>query len=71
MGINPLEILDGSSTKKVYKTDGQDTTNYALTKDDFVQHIINNDPGFDSFSFAGFKPTLDLIMTIVQDAESN
>lgn len=71
MGTNPLEILDGSNTKKVFRIDTQDTSNYALTKDDFVQHIINNDPGFDSFSFEGFRPTLDMIKTIVQDAEGN
>lgn len=69
MGGNPLEILDGSNTKKVYRMDSQDPVNYALTKDDFVQHIINNDPGFDAFSFDGFRPTLDLIKTIVQDAD--
>lgn len=71
MGTNPLEILDGSNTKKVYKTDSQDVTNYALTKDDFVEHIINNDPGFEAFSFDGFRPTLDLIKEIVQDADGN
>lgn len=71
IGTNPLEILDGSNTKKVFRINSQDTSNYALTKDDFVQHIINNDPGFDSFSFEGFRPTLDMIKTIVQDAEEN
>ncbi len=71
MGTAPLEIIDGSSDKKVYRTDGQDTTNYALTKDDFVQHIIDNDLGFDAFSFEGFRPTLDLIKAIVQDVEHN
>lgn len=71
MGTTPLEIIDGSNNKKVYRTDGQDTTNYALTKDDFVQHIIDNDPGFDSFSFEGFRPTLELIKTIVKDEENN
>lgn len=71
MNANPLEILDGSNTKKVYKMNCEDATNYALTKDDFVQHIINNDSGFDSFSFDGFRPTLDMIKAIVQDAEGN
>ena len=32
---------------------------------------INNDPEFDSFSFEGFRSTLDMIKTIVQDAEGN
>lgn len=71
MGTTPLEIIDGSNDKKVYRTDGQDTTNYALTKDDFVQHIIDSDPGFDAFSFEGFRPTLELIKTIVEDVENN
>ena len=71
MGTTPLEIIDGSNDKKVYRTDGQDTTNYALTKDDFVQHIIDNDPGFDTFSFEGFRPTLELIKKIVEDVENN
>ena len=71
IGTNPLEIIDGSNTKKVYRTNGQDVTNYALTKDDFVQHIINNDPGFDSFSFDGFRPTLEIIKKIAQEAETN
>ena len=42
-----------------------------FTKDDFVEHIINNDPGFEAFSFEGFRPTLDLIKKIVLDAEEN
>ena len=69
IGSNPLEILDGSNDKKVYKISGNDESNYALTKDDFIQHVINNDPGFDSFSFEGFRPTLDTIKAIIQDAE--
>ncbi len=70
IGPNPLEILDGSNDKKVYRLDYQDTSNYALTKDAFVQHIINNDPGFDSFSFEGFRPTLDMIKAIILDADN-
>ena len=69
IGSNPLEILDGSNDKKVYKISANDESNYALTKDDFVQHIIDNDPGFVKFSFDGFRPTLDTIKAIIQDAE--
>ena len=42
-----------------------------ITKDDFVQHIIDNDPGFDMFSFEGFRPTLEIIKSIVEDADRN
>lgn len=66
MGNNPLEILDGSNTKKVYRIAGEDDSNYALSKDDFVQHIIDKSPGFETFSFEGFRPTLELIRKIVQ-----
>ena len=69
IGSNPLEILDGSNDKKVYKISANDESNYALTKDDFVQHIIDNYPGFDKFSFDGFRPPLDTIKAIIQDAE--
>ena len=27
---------------------------YAIRKDDFIQYNIDNDPGFNSFSFDGF-----------------
>ena len=37
----------------------------------FVQHIIDNDPGFDMFSFEGFRPTLEIIKSIVEDADRN
>ncbi|MBP3594536.1 MAG: hypothetical protein J6J44_08410 [Lachnospiraceae bacterium] len=66
---NPLEILDGSNTKKVYKLEGDDEINYALSKDDFVQHIINKSPGFEAFSFEGFRPILELIQEIVQNEQ--
>lgn len=69
MSDNPLEILDGSKNKKVHRTDSKDDSNYALTKDDFVQHIIDNDPGFSDFSFEGFRPTLDLIKEIINHVD--
>lgn len=70
LGKNPLEILDGSGTKKVYSVPSNDTTkNYALTKDDFVQHIIDKDSGYENFSFEGFRPILEMIRTIVTDAK--
>lgn len=62
---NPLEILTGAdNNKKVYSVNVEDEKNYALSKNAFVQHIIDNDPGFDSFSFDGFRPILELIQEI-------
>ena len=52
-------------------TDSRDTNNYALSKNDFIQKIINNEPGFDNFSFDGFISTLKIIKTIINDVESN
>ncbi len=63
--INPLEILSGANDKKkVFPINPNEFTNYALSKKDFVQHIIDGDPGFDSFCFDGFRPILDVIREI-------
>lgn len=63
--INPLEILSGANDKKkVFLSRPNETKNYALSKTAFVQHIIDGDPGFDSFCFEGFRPILEVIREI-------
>lgn len=66
---NPLQILDGSGANKVYKNVPGDKNNYALSKNNFIEHIKNNDKGFDKFSFEGFRPTLETIKRIIKEAE--
>ena len=56
-------LIDSNIVEKIVRDAG-------VTKDDFVQHIIDNDPGFDMFSFEGFRPTLELIKSIVEVSSS-
>lgn len=59
MSINPLEILNGSGDKKVYKIPDDREINYALSKDDFVKHIIDKEDGFD-FVLKKYKAILEI-----------
>lgn len=67
---NPLEILTGSEGQRVFVMSPGDTKNYALSKDEFVTHILNGDAGFD-FDFSNFKLILDVIKKIVEKCDSN
>lgn len=45
-----------------------DSKNYALTKDQFVAHIENQDNGFD-FDFSAYRLILGIIEKIVAEAD--
>jgi len=64
---DPLEIINGSGDKRVYSTKPDDETNYAMSKDDLVTHIENEDHGF-SFNLDSFKLILDVIRKIYNHA---
>jgi len=68
--INPLEILNGSGDKKVYKISDDSEINYALSKDDFVKHIIDKEDGFD-FDLKEYRAILEIIKKIAVKAEAN
>ena len=65
---DPLEILNGSEDKRVYSIHQNDSKNYALTKDQFVAHIENQDNGFD-FDFSAYRLILGIIEKIVAEAD--
>lgn len=67
---NPLEIIDGSDNKRVYKSIINDKKNYALSKDAFANHVVNNDEGFN-FNTDAFKMILDVIKNIINHAEQH
>ncbi len=67
---NPLEIINGSADKKVFSVNPNDNKNYAMSKDDFVNHIINEDEGF-CFDLSVYKLILDLICRIIADADTS
>ena len=67
---NPLEIINGSEDRRVYSTRTGDDKNYALTKDQFVEHIENHDDGFN-FDLSAYKMILDVIKKIVEKCDSD
>lgn len=67
INFNPLLIIDGSNTKKVYHIDKDKTKNYALSKDKFVENIKENVPNFDKFDFSEFAKIFDVIKKIEQE----
>lgn len=57
-----------SEDKRVYSIHQNDSKNYALTKDQFVAHIENQDNGFD-FDFSAYRLILGIIEKIVAEAD--
>ncbi len=66
---DPLEIVNGTDEKRVFSLTVNDKQNYAMTKDNFVVHIVNADKGFD-FDISAFKLILDIIKKIVEHADA-
>ena len=58
----------GYAHKRVYSIHQNDSKNYALTKDQFVAHIENQDNGFD-FDFSAYRLILGIIEKIVAEAD--
>ena len=67
--FNPLMIIDGSNTKKVYKMDEGTKINYAMTKENFIENIKRNKPNFDKFDFSEFSKIFDIIEKIIQEGK--
>ena len=66
---DPLEIVNGTDEKRVYRNVPDDNKNFAMTKDNLVTHISNVDEGFD-FNLSAFKLILDVIRKIVVHADT-
>lgn len=65
-GPNKIDIIDGSDPKKVFKPMGEnDEINYAMTKMDFANHILNGDAPFDNIDFSAFIPLFEVIRDIL------
>ncbi len=66
---NPLEIVNGSGNKKVFKIDEDVENNYALSKVDLVENIKNKKIGFN-FNLSEFEKILIIIKKIVDYVDS-
>lgn len=65
-GQNIIRVLSGSEQEKVFDLDNEDnnSTNYALTKDDFFEKIINNDD--NNIDMSKFSLIFDIIKEIIE-----
>ena len=63
-GSDIIRVLSGSSNEKVYDLDkDDDSTNYALTKEDFFDKVVNSYT--DEINFTPFEKILNIINEIV------
>lgn len=65
-GENIIRVLSGSDQEKVFDLDNDDnsSTNYALTKDDFFEKIINSSD--NDIDMSNFNLILDIIKEIIE-----
>ncbi len=61
---NPLEIINGCESKRVFKNEPNNMDNFAMTKDDLAKHVMNKDDNF-KFDLNSFKLILDVIQEII------
>lgn len=64
-GENIIRILSGAGQEKVFDLDNEDnnSTNYALTKDDFFEKVINNEE--NDIDMSKFNLILNIIKEII------
>lgn len=65
-GPNIIRVLSGSDNEKVYDLDKDDnSTNYAMTKEDFFTKVISNN--HNDIDFTPFNNILDIIKEIINE----
>ena len=63
-GQNIIRVLSGSDNEKVYDLDKDDnSTNYAMTKEDFFTKLINNN--HNDIDFTLFNSIFNIIKEII------
>jgi predicted ATP-dependent endonuclease of OLD family len=61
-----IKVLSGNGAETVRDAETREI-NYSLSKADFVQHIIDSEPGYSDFDFTKFGEIMDLINDIISD----
>lgn len=65
-------IIDGGKNKKVIEPYGDDRSrNYALSKTEFADRILNKSSPFESVNFEGFVPLFELLEVILQNEQDD
>jgi len=63
-GRDKIDIIEGREKERVIKLDESDDENYALSKTDFANNVLNKTPPFDNFDFSNFIPIFEIIKEI-------
>jgi len=66
-GSDKISIIDGSSGERVINPEEENGPNYALSKMDFAECVLNEKSGFENFDFSNFVPIFEIIKEIIEN----
>ena len=66
-GVGKISIIDGSSGERVINPEKENSPNFALSKMDFAEWILEKKSGFDNFDFSNFVPIFEIIKEIIEN----
>ena len=66
-GSDKISIIDGSSRDRVINPKKNNSPNFALSKMDFAECILEKKFGFENFDFSNFVPIFEIIKEIIEN----
>ena len=66
-GSDKISIIDGSSGDRVITPKKNNSPNFALSKMDFAECILEKKFGFENFDFSNFVPIFEIIKEIIEN----
>ena len=66
-GSDKISIIDGSSGDRVINPKKNNSPNFALSKMDFAECILEKKFGFENFDFSNFVPIFEIIKEIIEN----
>ena len=66
-GPDKISIIEGSTKERVVDPSNDNSPNYALSKSNFADYILNQQKPFDNFNFDNFLPIFKIIKQILDE----
>lgn len=66
-GSDKISIIDGSSGERVINPKEDNSPNFALSKMDFAECVLEKKSGFENFDFSNFVPIFEIIKEIIEN----
>ena len=66
-GSDKISIIDGSSEERVINPKDVNSPNFALSKMDFAECVLEKKSGFEDFDFSNFVPIFEIIKEIIEN----